>query len=63
MKQGGETERMGRSESQVNEVDDNDDGAWDEGGSIEMKEKEVGAELNCNTAYRYTYYVQVYITC
>jgi hypothetical protein len=42
---GGGTGRTGRSES--GHDDDDDDEAW--GGSMGMKEKEVGVVLDCNT--------------
>ena len=40
---------MGRNESTLVKGDDGGDEAWDEAGSMGMKEKEVGLELDCNT--------------
>ena len=39
---------MGRSKSGLNKGNDSGDEAWDEGGSMGMKEKEVGLVLDCN---------------
>jgi hypothetical protein len=42
---------MRRSELGTDMGDDDDDGAWGDGGSTGMKEKEVGVVSDCNIAH------------
>ena len=48
-KAGGGTGRIGRSESASVEGDKGGEVAWDDAGSMGMKEKEVGVASDCNT--------------